>query len=108
MGKEAEMKVQLSLASKESNEEPRKITFRRQTPIVQSSYLQSTKIDKSLHECIRKVDSNNAYAINARSMPSLLEDSKRSTLTPSLLDLDRTNFNTSGTFTLKMMRVLTC
>merc|ERR1719327_1733337 len=37
-------------------------------------------------------------------MPSLLEDSKRSTLTPSLLDLDRTNFNTSGTFTLKMMR----
>merc|ERR1719322_2348147 len=35
-------------------------------------------------------------------MPSLLEDSKRSTLTPSLLDLDRTNFNTSGIFTLKM------
>merc|ERR1711989_41163 len=64
--KEAEMKVHLSLASKESNEEPRKITFRRQTPIVQSSYLQSTKIDKSLHECIRKVDSNNAYAINAQ------------------------------------------
>merc|ERR1719259_1514656 len=27
-------------------------------------------------------------------MPSLLEDSKRSTLTPSLLDLDRTNSNT--------------
>merc|ERR1712135_164424 len=70
--KEAEMKVQLSLASKESNEEPRKITFRRQTPIVQSSYLQSTKIDKSLHECIRKVDSNNAYAINAQVNAKLI------------------------------------
>jgi len=70
--KEAEMKVHLSLASKESNEEPRKITFRRQTPIVQSSYLQSTKIDKSLHECIRKVDSNNAYAINAQVNAKLI------------------------------------
>merc|ERR1719300_871540 len=29
-----------------------------------------------------------------RSMPSLLEDSKRSTLTPSLLDLDRTAIST--------------
>merc|ERR1719342_1607877 len=70
--KEAEVKVQLSLASKESNEEPRKITFRRQTPIVQSSYLQSTKIDKSLHECLRKVDSNNAYAINAQVNAKLI------------------------------------
>merc|ERR1719402_2065183 len=40
-------------------------------------------------------------------MLSLLEDNKRNTLTPSLLDLDKTNFNTSGIFTLKMMRVLT-
>jgi len=70
--KEAEVKVQLSLASKERNQEPQRISFRSTTPIVHSSSLQSTKIDQSLHECLRKVDSNNAYAINAQVNAKLI------------------------------------
>merc|ERR1712098_467502 len=70
--KEAEVKVQLSLASKERNQEPQRITFRSTSPIVHSSSLQSTKIDQSLHECLRKVDSNNAYAINAQVNAKLI------------------------------------
>merc|ERR1712121_469671 len=69
--KEAEMKVQLALASKERDQEPQRITFRSTSPIVHSS-LQSPKIDQSLHQCLRKVDSNNAYAINAQVNAKLI------------------------------------
>merc|ERR1712131_370703 len=37
-------------------------------------------------------------------MPSLLEDSKRSTLTPSLLDLDRLNLDSPAISTMSMLK----
>merc|ERR1719268_26561 len=49
-----------------------RFSFRSTTPIVHSSLLQSTKIDQSLHECLRNVDSNNAYAINAQVNAKLI------------------------------------
>merc|ERR1712198_345658 len=67
--KAAEMSVQVTLASKVKDQEPRKFIIHasQQTPIVQSQYLQqSSTTDMRLHDSLRKVDSHFGYAINAQ------------------------------------------
>jgi len=73
--KAAEMTVQLTLASKNRDQEPRKyiIHANQQIPIVQSQHLQqSSNTDMRLHDCLRKVDSQNGYAFNAQINAQLI------------------------------------
>merc|ERR1712121_153440 len=73
--KAAEMSVQVTVASKQREQEPKKfiINANQQTPIVQSQYLQqSSNTDMRLHDCLRKVDSHIGYALNAKINAQLL------------------------------------
>merc|ERR1719378_87419 len=73
--KAAEMSVQVTLASKHKDQEPRKFIIHasQQTPIVQSQYLQqSSTTDMRLHDSLRKVDSHFGYAINAQVNAKLI------------------------------------
>merc|ERR1719381_119188 len=73
--KAAEMSVQVTVASKQREQEPRKfiINANQQTPIVQSQHLQqSSTIDMRLHDSLRKVDSHFGYAMNAQINAKLI------------------------------------
>merc|ERR1719259_743512 len=73
--KAAEMSVQVTLASKVKDQDPRKFIIRasQQTPIVQSQYLQqSSTTDMRLHDSLRKVDSHFGYAMNAQINAKLI------------------------------------
>jgi len=73
--KAAEMSVQVTLASKVKDQEPRKFIIHasQQTPIVQSQYLQqSSTTDMRLHDSLRKVDSHFGYAMNAQINAKLI------------------------------------
>merc|ERR1719259_581540 len=73
--KAAEMSVQVTLASKHKDQEPRKFIIHasQQTPIVQSQYLQqSSTTDIRLHDSLRKVDSHFGYAMNAQINAKLI------------------------------------
>merc|ERR1719381_116001 len=73
--KAAEMSVQMTLASKHRDQEPRKfiIHSNQQTNIVKSQFLQqSSNTDMRLHDCLRKVDSLTGYALNAQINAKLI------------------------------------
>merc|ERR1712112_585421 len=79
--KAAEMTVQMTLASKHRDQEPRKfiIHSNQQTNIVKSQFLQqSSNTDMRLHDCLRKVDSLTGYALNARITAKLIGGQEKS------------------------------
>merc|ERR1712002_584785 len=79
--KAAEMTVQMTLASKHRDQEPRKfiIHSNQQTNIVKSQFLQqSSNTDMRLHDCLRKVDSLSGYALNAHINAKLIGGQEKS------------------------------
>merc|ERR1719391_338686 len=79
--KAAEMTVQMTLASKHRDQEPRKfiIHSNQQTNIVKSQFLQqSSNTDMRLHDCLRKVDSLTGYALNAQINAKLIGGQEKS------------------------------
>merc|ERR1712135_55726 len=79
--KAAEMTVQMTLASKHRDQEPRKfiIHSNQQTDIVKSQFLQqSSNTDMRLHDCLRKVDSLTGYALNAQINAKLIGGQEKS------------------------------
>merc|ERR1712227_923092 len=63
--KGAEMTIQLTLASQQENKEARKITIRADRSMSSQRLQQNSKTDLKLEDCLRKIDSKNAYAFNA-------------------------------------------
>merc|ERR1712025_669291 len=63
--KGAEMNVRVSLASKSEDKEARKITVKSDRSITSQHLQQSSETDQKLEDCLRKIDSKNAYALNA-------------------------------------------
>jgi len=63
--KGAEMTIQLIIASKSQNEESKKLTIRADRSMSSQSLQQSSRSDQKLEDCLRKMDSKNAYAFNA-------------------------------------------
>jgi len=63
--KGAEMTIQLTLASQQENKEARKITYKSDRSMSSQRLQQNSKTDLKLEDCLRKIDSKNAYAFNA-------------------------------------------
>merc|ERR1712048_757758 len=63
--KGAEMTVQLTLASKSQDEEFKKIMVKSDRSMTSQRLQQSSKTDQKIEDCLRKIDSKNAYALNA-------------------------------------------
>merc|ERR1719347_760321 len=63
--KGAEMTIQLTLAAQQEDKEARKITYKSNRSMSSQRLQQSSKTDLKLEDCLRKIDSKNAYAFNA-------------------------------------------